>query len=75
MDGTAEGSSDTSPEVEELMFRLWRQASIPRGTMIRAFGWDPICTGADVLITELGLAADVTRHLHDRRCAGSLEVQ
>ena len=27
MDGTAKGASDTSPEVDELMFQLWRQAT------------------------------------------------
>lgn len=27
MDGTAKGASDTSPEVDELMFQLWRKAT------------------------------------------------
>jgi hypothetical protein len=27
MDGTSKGASDTSPEVEELMFQLWRRAT------------------------------------------------
>lgn len=27
MDGTAKGASDTSPEVDELMFELWRKAT------------------------------------------------
>ena len=27
MDGTAKGASDTPPEVDELMFQLWRKAS------------------------------------------------
>jgi hypothetical protein len=27
MDGTAKGATDTPPEVEELMFQLWRRAS------------------------------------------------
>ncbi|HEX7842096.1 MAG TPA: hypothetical protein VF469_31710 [Kofleriaceae bacterium] len=27
MDGTAKGVSDTSPEADELMFRLWRRAT------------------------------------------------
>jgi hypothetical protein len=27
MDGTAKGASDTSAEVEELMFQLWRRAT------------------------------------------------
>jgi len=27
MDGTAKGASDTSPEVDELMFQLWRRAT------------------------------------------------
>ena len=27
MDGTAKGASDTPPEVEELMFQLWRRAT------------------------------------------------
>ena len=27
MDGTANGVSDTSPEVDELMFELWRKAT------------------------------------------------
>jgi hypothetical protein len=27
MNGTVKGASDTSPEVEELMFQLWRQAT------------------------------------------------
>ena len=27
MDGTAQGVTDTSPEADELMFRLWRKAT------------------------------------------------
>jgi len=27
MDGTAKGASDTSPEADEVMFRLWRRAT------------------------------------------------
>lgn len=27
MNGTAKGASDTSPEVDELMFQLWRKAT------------------------------------------------
>lgn len=37
MDGTARGASDTSPEADALMFRLWRQAS-PAQKLRKVFG-------------------------------------
>jgi hypothetical protein len=37
MDGTAKGASDTSPEVEERMFALWRQAT-PGQKLRKVFG-------------------------------------
>jgi hypothetical protein len=37
MDGTAKGASDTSPEAETMMFRLWRQAS-PAQKLRKVFG-------------------------------------
>jgi hypothetical protein len=37
MDGTAKAMSDTSPEVEELMFRLWRRAT-PSQKLGKVFG-------------------------------------
>jgi hypothetical protein len=37
MDGTAKGASDTSPEVEDLMFQLWRRAT-PSQKLRKVFG-------------------------------------
>jgi hypothetical protein len=37
MDGTAKAASDTSPEVDELMFQLWRQAT-PAQKLHKVFG-------------------------------------
>ena len=37
MDGTAKGASDTSPEADEMMFRLWRRAS-PGQKLRKIFG-------------------------------------
>jgi hypothetical protein len=37
MDGTAKGASDTSPEVEERMFALWRRAT-PGQKLRKVFG-------------------------------------
>ena len=37
MDGTAQGASDTSPEADASMFRLWRQAS-PAQKLRKVFG-------------------------------------
>ena len=37
MDGTAKGASDTPPEVDELMFQLWRRAT-PAQKLQKVFG-------------------------------------
>jgi hypothetical protein len=37
MDGTAQGASDTSPDVEERMFALWRRAT-PGQKLRKVFG-------------------------------------
>jgi hypothetical protein len=37
MDGTANGASDTSPEVDALMFDLWRRAT-PTQKLWKVFG-------------------------------------
>jgi hypothetical protein len=37
MDGTAKGASDTPPEVDELMFELWRKAT-PSQKLQKVFG-------------------------------------
>ena len=37
MDGTAKSISDTSPEADELMFQLWRQAT-PAQKLRKVFG-------------------------------------
>ena len=37
MDGTAKSVSDTSPEADELMFQLWRQAT-PAQKLRKVFG-------------------------------------
>jgi len=54
MDGTAKGASDTPPEVDALMFELWRRAT-PSQKLRKVFGLGQMINALAAAISGAGI--------------------